>query len=165
MFRALLFLPLMALGILFTIRADASKFDEPKEPDKPLFELRRGWDEPGEGRVKMKVKDREQAVYVTATADFTGESLVSIKIEQGPEEDSRVTFTFSEASSKKLAELTKEHLNKPLVILVKGEAIVSPTIREPFSESVQLRGSYADIVIETLEDLARRVESLEKPED
>lgn len=62
MFRALLFLPLIAMGILFTIRADASKFDEPKEPVKPLFELRRGWNEPGEGRVKMKVKDREQAV-------------------------------------------------------------------------------------------------------
>ena len=54
-----------------------------------------------------------------------------------------INVVFTNHGAQKLRKITEERIRKPLGIIVNGELLSAPTIQNPLSKNVMIRGSYS----------------------
>ncbi len=98
------------------------------EPTVEL-EFRPGSHTPGRGLKEMTVAGSSRKVYVSKKVALSNEDLVSARVIQG-HMGPGIEIIFTARGAQKLATITGECINKPLGILVDGQLISAPVIRE-----------------------------------
>lgn len=122
-----------------------AQVDSPKaESDKsavPLIEFRKAWYEKEEGRVASNFKQNDRELYLEPKAQITAADVKSVKLEPDQFSDrNNIRLELTEEGAKKMRTITKEHLRKPLAILVRGEVLIAPEIREQISGQIMISG-------------------------
>ena len=71
-----------------------------------------------------------------------------------------VSVTFTEAGSQRLFEVTRDNIDRRLAMVVDGEIITAPTIRDPIRGSAEINGAFdrerAEQLAKAINDVARK---------
>lgn len=111
------------------------------EPVVPLIEFRKAWYEKEEGRVASNFKHNDRELYLEPKAQITEHDIKSVKLVPSKYyEYDIISLELTEAGAKKMRTLSKEHLKKPLAILVRGKVVIAPTIQEQISNRIEVAG-------------------------
>jgi preprotein translocase subunit SecD len=119
---------------------DSPKSDD-KKPATPLIEFRKAWQEKGEGRVASDFKLRDRDLYLEPKAQITELDVKSVKLVPSKYyEYDLISLELTEEGAEKMRTLSKEHLKKPLAILVRGKVVMAPTIQDQLSNRIEVSG-------------------------
>jgi preprotein translocase subunit SecD len=126
-------------GLIATQPAEAS--DKPKI----TFEIRRAETEPGPGLTETNVQGSKQKVYLHREAALTRTDIAGALVTEEKGQPRAVSIRLTKEGSKKIAQLTQRHLNKPLAILVNGQVISAPVVRSKITgENILLTGNFTN---------------------
>lgn len=131
-------------------------------------EFRRAENQPGEGLVEAAVPGTPQKIYLHASADVTNADIAEARAALDSQQKPAVEITFTEEGAKKMAQLTAEHRNRPLAILVDGKVIGppplaiqvdgqvlgAPVVRDKISQKAQITGNFTQ---EEVDRIARGI--------
>jgi preprotein translocase subunit SecD len=111
--------------------------------DKPAVkvEFRRAEVKPAEGLTEATVKGTEQKVYLHKVAELTNDDITGAGV-IADKKATVVEVELTTAGQKKLAQLTKEHLGKPLAILIDGKVIAAPVVKAEITGNARINGSF-----------------------
>ena len=98
----------------------------------------------------MTVPGSDQAVYISDDVVLSNNDVVSSRVIPG-EAGPQVEIVFTEAGAEKFAAVTKKNIMKPLAILVGGQLISAPIVRD------QINGGKVKIAGFLSEQEARRI--------
>jgi preprotein translocase subunit SecD len=104
------------------------------------FEIRRAEVKPGAGLIEATVAGGGSKVYLHAKADIVAADIAEARAT--PEAKPAVEVVFTEAGRKKIAQLTKEHVGKPIAIMIDGKIIAAPTVRSTIETDAMITGSF-----------------------
>jgi preprotein translocase subunit SecD len=109
-------------------------------------ELRRAEDQAAPGLTEAKVLGTDKTVYLHASPDLANDDIAGARfvevLENGVGRPT-VEMTFTEQGQQKMAKLSKQHLQKPLAILVDGQVIAAPSIRSELGKAVQITDGFS----------------------
>ncbi|MBD3672404.1 MAG: hypothetical protein HUJ26_02660 [Planctomycetaceae bacterium] len=149
----------LLLGFCFSF-ATLSFADEESPAKTPtLIEFRRASfnEKPDWKEVELRGSDRR--LFLSALSEITDADVQSMSVDSREEFDSWfVTIELSEKGGEKMLALTKEHVNQPLAILVNGEAIMAPVIKQQIGGRIQISGlseKEARSLVKTFEQRSR----------
>ena len=161
------FIILLVLMVLFSGCEVISKYmnhhNTVSLPNKPIegdvsIEIRLAADTFDESLPVLTIKGKLESVRLGRRVWLNEKDIAEVKAERPLLtflDGSIVVFTFTEAGSKKFEELTKDNIGKRMAIIVDGELISAPYIREAVSRGkAELVGymSYeeADLMVERI---------------
>lgn len=106
------------------------------------FEVRLAQENPATGLQEAAVSDSGR-VYLHQEVVVTNGDIAQAQIVQG-DTASRfgVTVMFTADGATKIFKATKNHIGKPLAILLDGKVVVAPVVRGPISTSAVITGNY-----------------------
>ena len=114
------------------------------------LEFRPGSQSPGPGLTEMTVPGSERPIYVSDDAVLSNADVKSARVVPGPS-GPQIEIVFTKAGAERFATATENNLMKPLGIIVDGQLISAPTVREKVS------GGRAIITGSFSEDEAKRI--------
>jgi hypothetical protein len=105
------------------------------------FEVKLAEEKPAAGLREAKVSGTDRLVYVHAEAIVTNSDISRARIIQ-VDHSSRysVGVEFSPSGTEKIRAATAGHIGKPVAILLDGQVIMAPTVRDPIAESAVISG-------------------------
>jgi hypothetical protein len=123
------------------------------------FELRLAYLESGEDRTEYTVPGAEQKVYVAKQPFASIADIVAARTIDDAAGQPAIEITFLADSAKRLEEVTQQHLNKPLAILMDGKLLSAPTIRDRVGSAAVITGRFSR---EEAEQIAQKIETAKK---
>lgn len=119
--------------------------EPPAEKEKLTIEFRRAETAPAEGLKKADVRDSKQTVYLHPQAEVTLADVQEVvAVEDQRREQLAVSITLTRSGAKKMRTMTEGHLGKPLAIVVNGEVVLAPTIKDRLSSRIMISGLKAN---------------------
>jgi hypothetical protein len=122
-------------------------------PDR--IEIRRGFDEPVEGWLRMKAPDAKTEVFVSPVAEIAGKDIRSAMVriaELYPGSQSvELRIQLTDEGSTKMYQLTNSNLTRPLPVLIDGKLRAAPRVFTPITSDAQITNVF------TLEEAARMI--------
>jgi hypothetical protein len=148
-FTAILFLAWMCNGC-----AAATTTSDEKPTGE--VEFRRAEDKPAEGLKEAIIEGTEKKVYLHKKAELTKEDIAEALGNILKDKTLAIDILFTAEGKKKIEKLSKEHLNKPIAIIIDGKVVSAPVLDEVISERALISG------FSTLEEVERIVSALER---
>lgn len=136
---------------------DSERADENHAPLKSAhigLEIRRAEREPAEGLTEATVAGTDDRVYLYAMAEATNDDIAGVRIAKDSQGNPAVEIIFTAEGAKKMEELSAQHKDKPLAILIDGKVITAPRVTETFSQWIRMTGRF------TQEDVEKMVERI-----
>lgn len=109
------------------------------------FIMARVFDEPTRDTREMKLTHGEDAVllHVDRNVAIGIEEIEEASASKGPSGAWLITLKFTEKGKEKLSQLTKRSLNKRIAILIDGELISAPVVRDVLTGGIaQITGQF-----------------------
>ena len=107
------------------------------------FEVRLAEDLPASGLREVRVSGASRSIYlhdeaVVTNADIEGSSVVAT------DNPSRfnIGVRFNPAGAEKMRRATTAHVGRPIAILIDGEVVMAPVIRDPIDGAALITGDY-----------------------
>jgi hypothetical protein len=105
------------------------------------FEVRLAEEKPAAGLREAKVSGTDRSVYLHAEAIVTNSDISRASIIQVDHSSQySVGVEFNPSGTEKIREATARHIGKPVAILLDGQVIMAPIVREPIAESAVISG-------------------------
>lgn len=115
--------------------------EEPAQKPELSVEFRRASFEEIEGWKEAKLKGGEKKIFLHPQAEIDLSDVEEVSLERNDQLDElSVVVSLSEEGGKKMRKLTQSHLFKPLAVLVDGEVIMAPVIRESIGGKISISG-------------------------
>lgn len=114
------------------------------------FEIRLAEDQPGPGlsEVKLPGTDRSDgSIYLHDEAVVTNSDISTVRALQVGDKYS-LSIQFNAAGAKKMHDATANHIGKPIAILLDGQVVMTPVVREPVDASVEITDSFTKDQVE-----------------
>jgi hypothetical protein len=107
------------------------------------FEVRLAEDRPAAGLTEAKEKNSGRTIYlhpeiVVGNADIAAAQVV----EGGDGSHYSVSVEFTARGAEKMRAATRNHIGKPVAILLDGEVVLAPTLRSEIGASARITGSF-----------------------
>lgn len=122
----------------------------------PPFELRLAYFEPDADRSQYTVPGSEQKVFVARQLFASIADVAAARAIDDASGQPAIEITFSPNSAKRVEELTQQHLNKPVAILVDGKLLTAPIIQDRFGSVSIITGRFSR---EEAERIAHKIEA------
>jgi preprotein translocase subunit SecD len=104
------------------------------------FEVRLAEYRPAPGLREAKISGTDRSIYLPDEVVVTnGDISAARSVRVGSQYYVMVKFTASGAEKMRVA--TREHIGKPLAILLDGQVIMAPVLRSPIDTSAQITGN------------------------
>jgi hypothetical protein len=108
------------------------------------FEVRLAEDRPGPGLREARVTGTDRSVYlhdevVVTNADIERSSVVAA----GSPSRFDIGVRFNTAGAEKMRRATASHVGRPIAVLIDGEVVMAPTLRDPIDDSALITGDYS----------------------
>jgi preprotein translocase subunit SecD len=123
---------------------------------RAAFEIYRAETKSAPGLTEITEAGSNRKIYLHKSADLTRADIEEAKSGKDSSGMAVVEITFTKEGAKKMARLTKEHLEKPMAVLVDGKLICAPSIRAVISEKAVLQGENADEVAKIVKEINKR---------
>jgi preprotein translocase subunit SecD len=105
------------------------------------LELHRAEDAPAEGLTESAVLGRPEKIYLHPEAELTNADIAGASVTTDDNGKPVVSVALTVDGAKKMAELSKSHLHKPLAIMLDGRVVLAPRIMSEMSGGVQINGN------------------------
>ncbi|MFT3879559.1 MAG: hypothetical protein QM703_07860 [Gemmatales bacterium] len=123
-----------------TVRAD-----DPKVVTAVKVEFRRAETKLGKGLVEAVIQGKkEEKVYLHPNAELTHQDIESAFVDSfgSSANEYMVQVAFTKEGARKMTALSKEHLHKPLAILIDGKVVSAPVIASELSNGCVIAGNF-----------------------
>lgn len=108
--------------------------------------------DPGEGLQERKLKSPGRSVWLPAKPIITNENFLEARVEQIPNQVPNIMLKLNEEGAAILRKASREHVGRPLAVVVDGEVIMAPTIHTPMGAEVMISGG---ITVDEAKRIAR----------
>jgi hypothetical protein len=107
------------------------------------FEVRLAEDHPTPGLAEARIAGSDRVVYLHQEIVVTNEDIAQSSVVQG-DKPSRfgVRVQFNVAGTEKMRQATASHVGRPMAILIDGDVVMAPVVREPVSKSAVITGNF-----------------------
>jgi hypothetical protein len=107
------------------------------------FEVRLAEDRPAHGLREAKALGSDRTVYLHEEVVVANSDIAAARVIQGTGPSGYwVSVDFTALGAEKMRAATRNHLGRPLAILIDGQVAVAPVVRTPIGESAVISGSY-----------------------
>jgi hypothetical protein len=107
------------------------------------FEVRLAEDQPGAGLREARTAGSERVVYLHQEIVVTNDDIAQSSVIQGNGPSHfGVTVQFTAAGAQKMRQATAGHVGRPMAILIDGEIVMAPVLRDPISTSAVISGDF-----------------------
>lgn len=107
------------------------------------FEVRMAETRPTPGLQKAKVAGSERYVYLHSEVIVSNNDIAAVKVVQaGAPSEYGISIKFNETGADKMRHATEAHIGKPLAILLDGQVMMAPVVRDSIGESAMITGHY-----------------------
>ncbi len=107
------------------------------------FEVRLAEDHPAPGLREAKVSGSDRSVYLYDDVVLSNGDISRAEVVQGSSPSQfDVSVEFTAAGAKKMRSATEKHIGKPLAILLDGQVVMAPTVRDPIGSSAVITGKF-----------------------
>ncbi len=107
------------------------------------FEIRLAEDKPGPGLREAKEAGSGRKVYLHREIIVSNRDIASTQVaDSGDSSHYSVGIEFNAAGAEKIRAATREHLGRPLAILLDGQVALAPTLRSEIGESARITGNF-----------------------
>ena len=121
------------------------------------FEVRMAETAPAPGMQKAQVAGTDRYVYLHSGVVVSNNDIASLRVVQaGGASQYGISIKFNAAGADKMRKATKEHIGKPLAILLDGQVIMAPVVRDAVGESAMLTGHYTKSEAQSVADRIAR---------
>lgn len=117
------------------------------------FEVRMAESEPAPGLQKAKVADSDRYVYLHREVVVSNSDIAAVQVvETGGPSQYGISVKFNAAGADKMRQATQAHIGKPLAILLDGQVIMAPVVRDAVGQSAMLTGHYTKTEAQKIAD-------------
>jgi len=106
------------------------------------FEVRLAEENPAPGLREAVVSASARKIYLHQETIVTNTDIAQARVTQGDASTFGVTVTFTADGAAKMLRASRDHIGRPVAILVDGEVVLAPVVRGPISTSAVISGSY-----------------------
>ena len=107
------------------------------------FEVRLAEDEPGRGLRAARVATSPRTIYVHPEVVVTNDDIAQSSVIPGNQPSQFwIDVRLKAAGANRMREATRNHLGKPVAILIDGEVVAAPTIKSPIGEAAVISGDF-----------------------
>jgi WD40 repeat protein len=118
--------------------------DTPQSLDKAsAIELRLAYSQPGDGLVEMAIAGGDEKVYVAQDTIATDAGIANAEVIDDSAGQAVIQFTFKDEAAKHLRAATGQHRDKPLAILVNGNMLAAPIVRDAIGGKALISGKFS----------------------
>src|SRR5262245_59499656 len=110
-------------------QAPALSADEPAV----RLEFRRAETKPAKDLEETTIPKTGEKLYLHKAAEVKNEDIAEASIDEENKPDPLLKLKFTKQGQQKMEKLTKDHLDKPLAVLVDGKVVAAPIIRSTLS--------------------------------
>ena len=118
--------------------------DDPTDKPSNRAELRLGQDDPADGLVKVTVKGTDDVIYLHKDAVLTSKEIETAVVTKDSRGKPAIAIAFSVDGAKRIADVTKNNIDKRLAIVVDGIVISAPTIRSAIRSRAEISGNFTE---------------------
>jgi len=107
------------------------------------FEVRLAEDKPAPGLREAKVQGSKRSVYLQKHVIATNSDIAAARVIEGngPTQYA-VGVEFNASGAEKMDAATKNQIGKPVAILLDGQVVVAPVLRDPIGASAVITGNF-----------------------
>lgn len=107
------------------------------------FEIRMAESQPAPGLQKAKVADSDRYVYLHNEVVVSNNDIAAVKaVEAGGPSQYGISVKLKATGADKMRRATEAHIGKPLAILLDGQVMMAPVVRDPVGGSAMITGHY-----------------------
>jgi hypothetical protein len=115
------------------------------------FEVRLAEENPADGLREAAVPGSGRRIYLHQETVATNSDIAQAQVTRGDGTSSfGVTVTFTADGAAKMSRASRNHIGRPLAILIDGEVVIAPVIRSPITTSAVISGNYTRAEAERL---------------
>jgi hypothetical protein len=104
------------------------------------FEVRLAQDVPGPGLREVNVST-DRSIYLHEEAIVTNSDISAARVIHVGD-TYNVGIEFNRAGAQKMREATEKHIGKPIAILLDGQVVMAPVLRQPIDTSAEITNSF-----------------------
>lgn len=105
------------------------------------FEVRLAEDSPGPGLREVKVSGTDHPIYLHEEVIVTNGDISAARVIHVGEAYT-VSIEFSKAGAEKMRQATEKHIGKPIAILLDGQVVMAPVLRQPIDASADINDRF-----------------------
>jgi len=106
------------------------------------FEVRLAEERPAPGLREAKVSGSGRSIYLHEEVVVTNSDIAAARVVQGGQEQYSIGVEFNASGAKKMAAATGKHLAKPVAVLLDGQVVMAPVLRESLGASAVITGNF-----------------------
>jgi preprotein translocase subunit SecD len=106
------------------------------------FEVRLAEENPAPGLREAVVSGSARKIYLHQETIVANTDIAQARVIQSDASTLGVTVTFTADGAAKMLRASRDHIGRPVAILVDGEVVLAPVVRGPISTSAVISGSY-----------------------
>jgi len=107
------------------------------------FEVRLAEDEPGPGLRAARVTNSPRTIYLHPEVVATNDDIAQSRVIPGNQPSQFwIDVRLNAAGASRMREATRNHLGKPVAILIDGEVVAAPTLKSPIGEAAVISGDF-----------------------
>jgi hypothetical protein len=106
------------------------------------FEVRLAEDRPGPGLPEAKISGSGRSIYLHNDVVVSNSDIASATVVQGGPAQFSIGIEFNVLGAEKMRTATANHIGKPIAILLDGQVVMVPVIRESLGASAMITGSF-----------------------
>jgi preprotein translocase subunit SecD len=117
------------------------------------FEVRLAEDQPGPGLRAARVANSQRTVYLHPEAIVTNEDISGSTVVPGNRPSQFwIDVRLNASGANKMREATRNHLGKPVAMLIDGEVVTAPTLKSTISDAAVISGDYTQSEAQRIAD-------------
>ena len=134
------------MGVLIAVAVITSAavgFFSPRSVVAPAirFEMRLADARPAAGLTEATVAGSDDKIYLHVETIVTNSDVADVRV-VGANASYQVAVKFTTEGARRMLRATEGHVGRPLAILLDGQVVAAPTVRDPISETAILDGRY-----------------------
>ena len=115
------------------------------------FEVRLAEENSADGLREAAVPGTSRRIYLHQETVVTNSDIAQAQVTRGDGASSfGVALTFTADGAAKMSRASRNHIGRPLAILIDGEVVIAPVIRSPITTSAVISGNYTKAEAERL---------------
>ena len=126
----------------------------PAEGTLTILEVRKAEFETFPGADQVYVKGSERPIYIAAQAEFTNRDFSAVNAVGDLHGEPGLELILTETAAHRMEELSSRWIGKPLAIMVNGDVVLAPIVRDVLGERLIVQGRFT---LKEAQDLAANV--------
>jgi len=106
------------------------------------FEIHLAENQPGPGLREASVSGTNRKIYLHNEVVVSNADIAEAHVVESAGALPSVGITFNTTGAKKIAQATKDHLGRPIAVLLDGQVVMTPTVKSAIGSAANINGDF-----------------------